>query len=393
MPLNPPLQRKLRMGLVGGAGGFIGKVHHLSATLDHRAILAAGALSSDPVKARGMAADFDLPAARAYGSYHEMVAAEAALPLEQRLDLVAIATPNHTHFEIARAFVEAGFNVMCDKPMTIDLEQARELARIVGRSGVIFAVMHTYTGYPLVRQARDMIRAGLLGEIHAVRVCYLQGSLYRQRSPEQQQRFAWKTDPARAGASGCFGDIGIHAYNLVRFVTGLMPDRLSCLLRSYHPDSKLDDYGTAVLCFPGGAVATITASRVAHGRENDLRIEVDGTEGALQWHQEEPNRMWFRVNGQPHQLYTRDPLASITTSAARQSCRLPAGHPEGFLEAFANVYTAVFEDVIARAAGNAWDKSHTLYPNITDGVDGVCFVSKCVASGRKEGVWVSFLGS
>jgi predicted dehydrogenase len=382
MSINPPLNRKLRMGLVGGGGGFIGRVHVLAATLDNRAFLAAGALSSDPDKARSMAGDFDIAPERAYGSYQEMIAAEARLPPSERIDFVSIATPNHTHFDIARAFIEAGFNILCDKPMTFNVEQAEELAGILARAGVVFAVTHNYTGYPLVRQARDMVRGGELGNIHAVRACYLQGSLYRQRTPEQQRRFAWKADPARAGISGCFGDIGIHAYNLVRFITGLEPAQVSCHLRIFYPEGRLDDYGTAALQFTNGALGTVTASRVSHGRENDLWIEVDGANGSLEWHQEEPNKMLLRVHGQPHRLYTRDP------AAAPLSCRLPTGHPEGFLEAFANIYTAVYEDVIRRASGQQWDVGRSLYPTVADGVEGLKFVTQCVASSQGNGAWM-----
>jgi predicted dehydrogenase len=383
--MNPPLERPLRMGLIGGAGGFIGKVHALAAQLDGRAVLAAGALSSDPIKARAVAGDFDLVADRAYGSYQELLAAELRLPPEQRLDFVSIATPNHTHFEIARAFVQAGFNVLCDKPMTFDLAQAEELTRLVEQTGVVFGVMHNYTGYPLVRQARALVRGGALGEINAIRATYLQGSLYRKRTPEQQRRFAWKTDPTRAGASGCFGDIGIHAYNLVRFATGLAPEHISCILRSYHPDSQLDDYGTAMLRFPGGALGTITASRVSQGRENDLRLEIDGTQGSLEWRQEQPNRLLLRVNGQPHHLYQRDPAADWMTPDAAASCRLPAGYPEGFVQAFANVYSAFYEDVVARLQGRN-GSGQKLYPSVTDGLDGMQFVAACVASAAGERV-------
>jgi predicted dehydrogenase len=387
MPLNPPLDRKLRMGLVGGAGGFIGRVHALAAQLDGRAVLTAGALSSDPAKARAAAGDFGIPPERAYGSYQEMLDHESKLPTEQRLDFVTVATPNHTHFEIAGAFVGAGFNVLCDKPMTFDLPQARELERLVRGAGVVFAVTHNYSGYPLVRQAREMVRGGELGEVQAVRVWYLQGSLRRQRTPEQQRRLAWKTDPARAGASGCFGDIGIHAYHLARFITGLLPRRVSCVLESFE-NGPLDDYGTATLGYPGGALGTLTASRISHGRENDLGIEIDGTRAALVWQQEEPNRMLVRINGRPHRIFTRDPAQSAT-EAIRHSCRLPAGHPEGFLEAFANVYTAVYRDVIIRATGGAVDDSAGLYPTVRDGVEGLDFVTQCVASSREQGAWKS----
>jgi predicted dehydrogenase len=384
MPITPPLNRKLRMGLVGGGGGFIGRVHALAAQLDGRAVLVAGALSSDPDRARAAAPEFGIAPERAYGSYREMLERESQLPADRRIDFVSVATPNHTHFAIARAFVEAGFNVVCDKPMTCDLAQAEELARLVREGGVVFALTHNYTGYPLVRQARAMVRAGELGEVQAVRVCYLQGSLRRQRTPEQQRRFAWKTDPARAGASGCFGDIGIHAYNLARFVSGLVPREVSCLLESFE-GGPLDDYGVAALRCPGGALVVLTASRISHGRENDLRIEVDGTRAALAWRQEEPNHMLVRANGRPHRVVTRDPGAA--SEVARASCRLPAGHPEGFFEAFANVYTAAFEDMAVRAAGGQVADSASLYPNVGDGLEGVAFVTRCVASSRERGVW------
>jgi predicted dehydrogenase len=389
MSLNPPLDRKLVMGLVGGAGGFIGRVHAMAASMDGRAFLAAGALSSDPAKARAAAADFDIPPERAYDSFQDMVAAESRLPPGQRIDFVSIATPNDTHFEIAKAFVEAGFNVVCEKPMTVDLEQARTLAELVEQAGVVFAVMHNYTGYPLVRQAREMVLDGELGEIHAVRVGYLQGSLYRQRTPEQLKRFAWKTDPQRAGASGCFGDIGIHAFNLVWFITGLKPERISCHLRTYYPNGQLDDYGTAILQFTNGSMGTITASRVSHGRENNLWIEIDGNRGALEWRQEEPNGLWLRVHGQPHRLLTCDPAASSASDALRSARRLPAGHPEGFFQAFANVYTAAFADIISRAIGKERAESQTLYPNVHDGVEGVKFIAQCVASSRSGGAWMA----
>jgi predicted dehydrogenase len=389
MAINEPLNRKLRMGLVGGGrGAFIGRVHAVAATLDNRAALVAGALSSDPVKARQSAPDYNIPEERAYPTYQEMIAGESQLPALERIDFMSIATPNHTHFEIARAFAEAGFNVMCDKPMTFDLAQAEELARIVKKAGIVFAVTHNYTGYPLVRQARAMVRGGDLGEINAVRVSYLQGSLRRRRTPEQQKRFAWKTDPERAGASGCFGDIGIHAYNLLRFITGLPPGQISCRLHTFEPEGRLDDYGVALLRFQNEALGTITASRISHGRENDLRIEIDGTKGALDWRQEEPNKLMFRVNGQPHRVYTRDPNAPFLTDTARGSCRLPGGHPEGFFEAFANIYTAAYADIIARAAGREWDGSRSLYPGIADGVDGMTFIARCVASSREGGAWM-----
>ena len=234
MGVNAPLNRKLRMGLVGGGqGAFIGRVHATSAILDNRAVLVAGALSADPARARASAPDYDIEPGRAYGSYQEMVSAERKLPAGERIDFVSIATPNHTHFEIARAFAEAGFDVMCDKPMTLTLEQAEELARIVQATGVVFAVTHNYTGHPLVRQARDMVRAGELGEIQAIRASYIQGWLRQRLEAQGQKQAAWRTDPQRSGAAGCFGDIGSHAYNLGRFITGLLPEQVSCSLKTF----------------------------------------------------------------------------------------------------------------------------------------------------------------
>jgi predicted dehydrogenase len=388
MAVNAPLNRKLRMGLVGGGqGAFIGRVHATAAILDNRAALVAGALSSDPAKARASAPDYDIPAERAYGSYQEMIDAEKKLPADRRIDFVAIATPNHTHFEIARAFAEAGFNVMCDKPMTFDLAQAEELAKVVNRTGVVFAVTHNYTGYPLVRQARDMVKAGELGDIQAVRAFYIQGWLRTRLEREGQKQAGWRTDPKRSGAAGCFGDIGTHAYNLGRFITGLLPEQVSCTLKTFEGGRELDDYGTAVLRYQGGALGTVTASQISHGRENDLWIEIDGTKGAIEWHQEEPNKMWLKVNGQPHRLYTRAGGPYLGATAA-DSSRLPGGHPEAFLEAFANIYTAAYQDMIARATGKPFDGSGSLYPNVADGVDGMNFIAQCVASSRQNGAWL-----
>ncbi len=234
MATNGALNRKLRMALVGGGqGAFIGRVHATAAVLDNRAALVAGALSSDPQRAKASAPDYDIPERRAYGSYRELIDSELKLPESERIDFITVATPNHTHFEIAKAAVEAGFNVICDKPMTFDLAQAEQLAAAVDKSGVVFAVSHNYTGYPLVRQARQMIAAGELGEINAVRACYIQGWLRTRLEAEEQKQAAWRTDPARSGAAGCFGDIATHAYNLGRYMTGLLPDSISCNLKVF----------------------------------------------------------------------------------------------------------------------------------------------------------------
>lgn len=389
MPTNGELNRKLRMALVGGGqGSFIGRVHVTAAVLDNRAVLVAGALSSNAEKAKASAADYDIPLNRAYGSYQELIDKELALPADQRIDFLSIATPNHTHFPIAKAAVQAGFNVVCDKPLTFNLAEAEELAELVGKSNVVFAVTHNYTGYPLVRHARAMIAAGELGEIQAVRSNYMQGWLRTRLEESDQKQAAWRTDPTKSGAAGCFGDIATHAYNLGRYITGLIPTSVSCNLKTFEPGRKLDDYGHAVIRFENGGVGTVTASQISHGRENDLFIEVDGTKGALSWRQEEPNVMTVRRNGQPHALYTRDPNAPFLNDAGKGACRLPSGHPEAFFEAFANIYRSAYDDMIKRALGQAFEKKNTIYPNVADGTEGMYFIQQCVASSQQDGAWL-----
>ena len=392
--MNGPLNRKLNMGLVGGGqGSFIGKVHSIAGVLDNRASLVAGALSSNPERAKDSASVYDIKPERAYGSYQEMISKELALPVGQRIDFVSIATPNHTHFEIAKSFAEAGINVICDKPMTFDLAQAEELVKVVEKSNVVFALTHNYTGYPLVRQAREMILSGELGEINAIRAFYIQGWLRTRLEVSGQKQAGCRTDPTKSGASGCFGDIATHAYNLARYMTGLLPMQISCHLKVFEAGRALDDYGTAVIRFQNGALGTVTASQISHGRENDLFIEVDGTKGSLEWHQEEPNKMWVRTNGQPHRLFTRDPNAPFLGDMAKASCRLPSGHPEAFLEAFANIYNATYDDIIRKLNGEKFAGKNTLYPNVYDGVDGMNFITRCVSSSTENGNWVNLNNS
>jgi predicted dehydrogenase len=389
MPTNAPLNRKLRMALVGGGqGAFIGRVHATAAILDNRAQLVAGALSSNPGKAKASAPDYDIPAERAYGSYQELLEKETALPADKRIDFVTVATPNHTHYEIAKAAVDAGFNVMCDKPLTFDLKQAEDLGKAVDKQGVVFGVTHNYTGYPLVRHAREMILAGELGEIQAIRSFYIQGWLRSRLEQDDQKQAAWRTDPKRSGAAGCFGDIATHAYNLARYMTGELPETVSCHLKTFAPGRKLDDYGTAVIRFENGALGTVTASQISHGRENDLFIEIDGTKGALQWRQEEPNVMILRTNGQPHRMYTRDPNAPHLNASGKAACRLPAGHPEAFFEAFANIYRSAYDNMILRADGKAFEQTNTIYPNVNDGIEGMYFIEQSVASSKENGAWL-----
>lgn len=389
LAINGPLGRKLRMGLVGGGqGSFIGRVHSIAACLDNRAQIVAGALSSNPERSKASAPSYDISTDRAYGSYEEMLDAESKLPDGERIDFVSVTTPNSTHAEIALAAVKAGFNVVCDKPMTFDLKQAEELAAVVDSSDVVFALTHNYTGYPLVRQAREMILSGELGEINAVRAQYIQGWLRTRLEAESQKQASWRTDPSKSGAAGCFGDIATHAYNLGRYMTGLLPAEISCHLRTFVEGRQLDDYGTAIIKYQNGGLGTVTASQISHGRENDVLIEIDGTKGSLLWRQENPNEMIVRQNGQPHKIYTRDPNAPYFLPPAAASCRLPSGHPEGFFEAFANVYASAFDAMVARSEGKSFERVNTIYPNVHDGVEGMYFIQQCVASSKENGAWL-----
>ncbi|MFO0813629.1 MAG: Gfo/Idh/MocA family oxidoreductase [Gemmatales bacterium] len=390
MPTNATLNRKLRMGLVGGGqGSFIGRVHSIAALMDNRCELVAGALSSNPEKSKASAADYDIKADRAYGSFDEMITKEKALPAEKRIDFVSITTPNHMHFPVAKAALEAGFNVVCDKPMTFTLKEAEELVEVVKKSGCVFVLTHNYTGHPLVRQAREMIAAGELGEINAVRACYIQGWLRTRLELSDQKQAAWRTDPKKSGAAGCFGDIATHAYNLGRYITGLLPDQVSCRLKTFESGRVLDDYGTAVITYQNGGLGTVTASQITHGRENDIWIEVDGTKASLEWHQEDPNKLFVRQNGQPHKIYYRDPNAPFATAGHKGACRTPSGHPEGYLEAFANIYNAAYDAIITRITTGKVEHVNTIFPNVHDGVDGMNFIEQCVASSKADGAWKS----
>jgi predicted dehydrogenase len=389
MATNGALGRKLRMGIVGGGqGSFIGRVHVTAAVLDNRAALVAGALSSDPERAKASAADYDIDLSRAYASYQEMFDRERALPADKRIDFVSIATPNHMHFPVAKAAVEAGFHCVCDKPLTLTLKEAEDLAAIVKKSNVVFAVTHNYTGYPLVRQAREMVLSGELGEIQAIRAEYIQGWLRSRLESEGQKQAAWRTDPTKSGAAGCFGDIGTHAYNLGRSMTGLLPEKISAHLKIFEPPRPLDDYGHAVIRYENGALGTVTASQISHGRENDVRIQIDGTKASLEWHQENPNQLFVRKNGHPHAIYTRDPNAPYTLPLAKASCRLPSGHPEAFFEAFANVYRAAYDAMELAGTGQPFERVNTVYPNICDGVEGMYFIEQSVASSKADGAWL-----
>lgn len=382
--LNPPLNRRLRMALIGGGGaGFIGKVHRTAATLDGRAELVAGAFSSDIDRSRETALAFSVDTDRAYASYEEMLQSECARPESERIDFVSIATPNWLHYPMAKAALEAGLHVFCDKPMTTRVEHAEELVRLVESTGRVFALTHNYTGYPLVRQAREMIASGELGEIRAVRVNYIQGWMRGVQLGTTPSRGAWKDDPEKNGPAATMGDVGTHAYNLARYMSGLQPAEVSAKLMTYAPGRQLDDYGHALVRCTNDALLMVTASQVTHGRLNDLSIDIDGEDAALSWRQEEPNVLIVRRFGEPQHIYDRHPAAGYTNASGRNACRLPAGHPEAFFEAFANVYSAAFDDI----SQNGAPTKDPLYPTVHDGLDGVRFVEQVVASSISDGQW------
>lgn len=376
------------MALIGGGGaGFIGKVHATAATLDREAVLVAGVFSSNADRSRAAADEFGVTQDRVYGSYQELLEREAKFPASERIQFVSIATPNFTHCDIACAAMEAGFHVVCDKPMTIDTQSADRMRKTVEQTGRVFALTHNYSGYPLMRQARDMVAGGELGKIIAVRATYVQGWMHGMQPGAEQARGAWKSDPDRNGKAGSLGDVGTHAFHLASYVSGLTPASLLSSMQSYSGHHQLDDYGHAMIRFDQGATGLITWSQVTHGRLNDLSLEIDGTTAALTWRQETPNQMIVRSLGQPARIFERDPNASYSTASAVAACRLPAGHPEAFFEAFANVYRSAFVDMRKADQGQPVDLQHAIYPTVNAGCEGVRFMVRCLESHDQQSAW------
>ena len=383
------MKRKLRMGMVGGGrGAFIGGVHRRAAALDGEIELVAGAFSSDPRKSALSGKDFYLKPSRVYGSYQEMAEKEKALPENERIDFVTIVVQNFLHFEVAKTFLEAGFNVICDKPVTLDLEQARELRKIIKKSKKVFALTHNYTGYPMVKLARQMIRKGDLGKLIKVVCEYPQGYAITALTGEDKAIANWRANPKIAGISNCMGDIGTHAENLVHYVTGLEIDRLCADLSVNIPGRTLDDDGNVLVRFKGGARGIIYASQVSNGDENDLTIRVYGTKKSLEWHQEEPNDLIVKDARSPRQVYRRG--NDYITGAAAENTRIPFGHPEGFIEAFANVYNAAALAIRDERAGKFPRKSGYDYPDIRDGIIGMAFIETVVKSSKSKEKWIKF---
>jgi len=378
-------KRRIRWGMVGGGpGAFIGAVHRIAARMDDHYELVAAALSSDPARSRSAAQDLHIAPDRAYGSYAEMAKAEAKRP--DRIEVVSIVTPNNMHYPMAKAFLEAGFHVICDKPLTTTVEEALDLAAIVRRSGLIFAVTHNYTGYPMVRQARQIIADGQLGKIRVVQVEYVQDWLATPLEQTGQKQAAWRTDPARSGPGGSLGDIGTHAYNLACFVTGLHCREVAADVSIFVPGRRLDDNVQLLLRFAEGAKGALWASQVATGNANNLRLRVYGEKAGLEWHQEEPNTLQFAKLGEAPETVLRPGPGG--TSAAAHASRIPAGHPEGYLEAFAQLYTDLAEQIYARREGRSPSLASLLVPNVEDGVEGMRFIAATLESGRRNAVWV-----
>lgn len=372
--------RKLRAGIVGGGiGSFIGAIHRVAVQLDGQAELVAGAMSTDPQKAEASAQAWYLD--RSYKSFEEMARAEAGRA--DGIDFVMITTPNHMHFPVARAFLEQGIHVVSDKPMTFSLQEAQELVELVERSNLVYALTHNYTGYPAVRQARHMVRSGQLGKIRKVLVEYIQDWLMTAAEKTGSKQAEWRTDPKRSGIAGCVGDIGTHGENLMQFITGLKIQSLCADLTTFVEGRLLDDDANILLRLENGAKGLLTCSQVASGEENNLNIRVYGTKAGLEWHQMEPNTLIFKQPGQPQQTWrTGQPYMS---DEAKAVTRTPAGHPEGFFEAFANIYKMAIGD-IRRAESGA--KPQGGYPTVYDGLRGMRFITSAVESSQKGATWV-----
>ncbi len=372
---------RIRLGMVGGGrGAFIGAVHRIAARLDDQYDLVAGSFSSDPE--RGAASAADLGVARSYASFEEMAQKESRR--KDGIEAVAIVTPNHLHAPNALPFLKRGIHVICDKPLTGTLPDAKRLAKAIEASRSIFALTHNYTGYPMIRQAREMVAAGELGELRLVNVEYIQDWLTEAVEASGQKQADWRTDPARSGAGGSTGDIGTHAFNLANFVSGLTLDSLAADLQSFVPCRRVDDNAHVMLRFTNGARGTLWCSQVAAGQENGLRLRIYGTKGGLEWEQENPNYLWITPYGKPKYRLTRGGPGS--GEAAGRLTRIPAGHPEGYLEGFANIYAEAARAIIARRDGTALDPA-TTFPGLKEGLEGVAFVDACVRSSRRNGAW------
>ncbi len=378
--------KKLKMGMIGGGqGSFIGDVHRKAASIDGMIDLVCGAFSSNAERSIASAKALGIPEKRAYKNFEEMIEKEAAMPEGERMDFVSIVTPNHMHFPPAKMALENGFHVICDKPMTLTLEEAEELQKIVEETGQIFGLTHTYTGYPMVKQAREMVRKGDLGEIRKVNVHYLQGWMATAVEDGDNKQASWRVDPKKSGIGGALGDIGTHAENLVEYVTGIEISEIAADLSTFGKGRVLDDDGNILLRLKNGAKGTMSISQIAAGEENDLSIRVYGTKGSFEWHQENPNELTVRMLDEPKKIYT--PGGNGTYPASAEYTRIPPGHPEGYLEAFATLYRSFAKEVNQVKSGE--NRSEVFdFPTVADGLRGMQFIYAAVESGKKNAAWV-----
>jgi predicted dehydrogenase len=382
----PAAGRKIRMGMVGGGrGAFIGAVHRIAAVLDGQIELVCGAFSSDPQRSRDSGADLFLPPERCYGTFGEMMTSEAARPADERMDFVSIVTPNHMHFPAAKAALEQGFHVMSDKPATFNLAEAEELGRLLSKAGLLYGLTHNYTGYPLIKEARELVRSGRLGKIRKIVVEYPQGWLATRLEESGQKQAAWRTDPARSGAAGCLGDIGTHAENLAEYVTGLRIEELSADLTAFVEGRPLDDDANLLLRFEGGAKGVLHASQISVGEENNLSLRVYGELGGLEWRQQEPNTLVLKWPDRPAEVWRTG--QGYLGEAAKGNTRIPAGHPEGYLEAFANIYRNFANHLRAVLDGRQPDAISLDYPKIAEGIRGMAFIEAAVESSKHNARW------
>ena len=379
------MSNKIRLGMVGGGrDAFIGAVHRIASRIDDRYELVAGCFSSTAEKSKASGADLGLPEDRVYADFTEMAKREGRL--KTGIDAVAIVTPNHVHYAAAREFLKRGIHVICDKPLTSTLADAKKLAKAVANSSALFVLTHNYTGYPMVRHAREMIANGEIGDVRVVQAEYPQDWLSEPLENTGQKQAGWRTDPAQSGAGGSIGDIGTHAYNLARFVTGLPLESLCSDMQRFVEGRQLDDNAHVMLRFQGGARGMLWCSQVAPGNENALRLRVYGTKGGLEWEQEDPNKLWFSPLGEPKRLITRGGAGS--GEAAGRVTRVPPGHPEGYLEGFANIYREA-ADAIEAARDGGRPAPEVVYPDVQDGLEGVAFVDACIRSSNRDGARVS----
>lgn len=383
------LKRNLKMGMIGGGpGAFIGEVHRKACRMDENIDLVAGAFDIDPDKSKEMGDQLNLDPSRVYTDWKDMITKENALPEGERVDFVSICTPNFLHFPMAKGFLEAGFHVLCEKPMTLDSDEGRELVKIAKASGKVFALNHNYTGYPMVKLARDMVAAGDIGAVRKVIVQYPQGWLSTKLEDTGQQQAEWRVDPKRSGAAGCIGDIGSHCENLAEYVSGLHITELCADLTIFVPGRQLDDDGNILLRFDNGAKGVLHASQISVGEENNLAIWVHGETGSLEWHQEHPNYLYVKTPDGPEQVWKRgNDYVAAKSPAAGRATRLPAGHPEAFFEAMGNLYQNVCDTIRAAILGEDPDPLALDFPGVEDGLRGMIFIETTVKSSKSKEKW------